>query len=47
MTWFRDNDLIGSDKSVNKFYVVTSADVDEKGWDPHWGYHYGKSNVSR
>ena len=42
MTWFRDNDLIGSDKSVNKFYVVTSADVDEKGWDPHWGYHLWK-----
>lgn len=42
MTWFRDNDLIGADNSINKFYVVTSADFDEKGWDPHWGYHLWK-----
>lgn len=42
MTWFRDNDLIGSDKSVNKFFVVTSTQVDENGWDPHWGYHLWK-----
>lgn len=42
MTWFRDNDVLGSDRSVNKFYVVTNAQVDEQGWDPHWGYHLWK-----
>lgn len=42
MTWFRDNAVLGSNKCVNKFYVVTNAEVDEQGWDPHWGYHLWK-----
>lgn len=38
----RDLDVLGYDKAVNKFYVVTDSVREEKGWGPEWHYHLWK-----